>query len=227
MWGSCVTQTKKFNKYSLIYDIIYVSKARHKTMANFIEVTEKLCEDAKLEYFWQKKLERLTGLHHTYLKYGHSLNITDLSDHNVLIEIKHAAKVREAIGQILFYEAIMKEKRHKVGEVSIMKVLVIFNATWCEKVEALYKQLCNDLDIHLVLFDNRNVIKDDYEALLSILRPKCKHLDGLITLRKHLDKFSRKTKNIEKKSIITSINKDSTVQKQQCLINDLQRFRLN
>lgn len=203
-------------------------------MATLTESTDKLCEEAKLESFWQKKLERLTGLHHTYLKYGHSLNITDLSDSNVLVEIKHASKVREAIGQILFYDAIMKEKRRKVDE-SILKVLVIFNATWCEKVKALYETLCKSLNIHLVLFDNRNVVKDDYEALLSILRPKCEHLDGLISLRQHLDQFSCTTKkpltivhynngDMKKKPSHDDINKsiDTT-----CLINNLQRFRMS
>ena len=49
------------------------------------KIHKKLAEECKLESFWQKKLEKLTGLNHEYISHG---LITDLSNDKILIEIK-------------------------------------------------------------------------------------------------------------------------------------------
>lgn len=96
----------------------------------------------KKESSYQVLLEELLQLKHEKLNLTFGRNwYTDLSDENILIEIKNIKNLRESFGQILMYEKLKGKK--------MKKMIITYGNIKSKKEMEIYISLANDLDIDL------------------------------------------------------------------------------
>ena len=130
-------------------------------MATILTLEELLQENASLrnelieaqnyhEIFFQKKLEKLTALKHEYID---ELE-TDLSNDDIIIEIKRSANWRNAVSQLELYHHV---KKQSLGH-DIEKVLVLFGPPWVGKQKERNLKCCNETTICIVWLDATDLI---------------------------------------------------------------------
>lgn len=102
------------------------------------------------EIFFQKKLEKLTGLRHEPLD---ELE-TDLSNDDLIIEIKRSAQWRNAVSQLELYHHIKKEK---VGH-DLCKILILFGVPWTGKICERNLKFCKEKGINVIWLDAKDLI---------------------------------------------------------------------
>ena len=92
----------------------------------------------KNEQFYQNNLSKLFHLYHECLPNDW---ITDLSNRDVLIEIKNVKNFRSAYGQCMQYSAFRPHAK---------KIIILFGKVPSEDVMRVNVQICEKLDIELV-----------------------------------------------------------------------------
>lgn len=102
------------------------------------------------EIFFQKKLEKLTGLAHESLD---ELE-TDLSNDDIIIEIKRSANWRNAVSQLELYHYVKKEQLGR----DIEKMLILFGPPWVGKVRERNQQFCASKNIKVAWLDAKDLI---------------------------------------------------------------------
>ncbi|RYE20260.1 MAG: hypothetical protein EOP45_11350 [Sphingobacteriaceae bacterium] len=103
------------------------------------EMNLKMCRLlGKKEEFYQQNMAKLTNMSHERLPGG---LITDLSNQDILIEIKNAKKFRESFGQVNQY-ALFRPKAHRV--------ICLFGHIPNAIILRSYIELCEKSNIDLV-----------------------------------------------------------------------------
>jgi hypothetical protein len=92
----------------------------------------------KTEAFYQNNLSKLFGISHEYLANGW---ITDLSNDDILIEIKNVKHLREAIGQIIQYSTFRPKAK---------KIICLFGTLPNETTMQANVKVCEKLNIDLI-----------------------------------------------------------------------------
>ena len=103
------------------------------------------------EIFFQKKLEKITGLKHEAIE---SDLTTDLSNDDVVIEIKRASLWRNAVSQLELYHHV---KRMKLGR-ELEKILILFGPPWTGKTLERNLSFCKDKNIRVIWSDAKDFI---------------------------------------------------------------------
>lgn len=137
----------------------------------------------KKESSYQKLLENILSLKHKKIKINPKRNYyTDLSDENVIIEIKNVTDFRSSVGQILCYHHAQYINERK-------RVIVLFGDIPSLEEITVFIKVCKDIRITLIWVELEELI-ELYQSLITEKGINEKKKESVSSLSMHLSSLA-------------------------------------